>query len=55
MRTFQVVMFVLGIVSFLAAVPFVGQDMGNTLWRAGVAIMLIDLVCAKLWPGTKAT
>ena len=53
MRTLQVVIFCIGVVSFLAALAFVGQDMGDTLWRAGVASLLIDLVVVKLWPTSK--
>jgi hypothetical protein len=50
MRALQVVTFCIGVLSFLAAIFFIGADMGNTLWRAGVALLLIDLVCVKLWP-----
>jgi len=53
MRNLQVAIFVLGVLCFLAAVAFVGQDTGDTLWRAGVAAMLVDAVCTRLWPGGK--
>jgi len=50
MRTFQIVIFVFGVIAFLAAALFIGQVMGDTLWRVGVAAMLGDLVCMRLWP-----
>jgi hypothetical protein len=50
MRNLQFGIFVLGVVSFLASAFFVGQGMGDTLWRVGVAAMLVDLVCLRLWP-----
>jgi len=50
MRTLQVGIFVLGIISFLAASVFIGQQMGDTLWRAGIAAMLTDLAFMRLWP-----
>jgi hypothetical protein len=50
MRQIQISIFVLGLISFLAALFFIGQEMGDTLWRAGVAVMLIDLVLMKAWP-----
>jgi hypothetical protein len=54
MRVVQIVIFTIGVLSFLASVFFIGQGMGDTLWRAGVAAMLIVLACARLWPGAKA-
>ncbi len=53
MRIVQIVMFAFGVVAFLASVAFIGQGMGDTLWRAGVAAMLIVLACARLWPVAK--
>ncbi len=53
MRIVQIVIFAIGVLSFLAAAFFIGQGMGDTLWRVGVAAMLIDLACAKLWPCPK--
>lgn len=50
MRRLQVIIFCIGVLSFFAAVFFIGNDMGETLWRAGVALLLIDLTFAKLWP-----
>ena len=54
MRILQVVIFALGVLSFVAAVLFVGQEMGDVLWRVGVAALLVDLLCIKLWPSTKS-
>jgi len=52
MRALQLVLFGLGVVSFLAALFFIGADEGDTLWRLGVAALLLDLVCIKLWPSS---
>jgi hypothetical protein len=53
MRRIQMGVFGLGIASFLAAAFFVGDETGDTLWRVGVAAMLIDIVFSKLWQPTK--
>jgi len=50
MRNAQVAVFVLGILSFLLSVLFIGQGLGDTLWRAGVGAMLTDLVFIRLRP-----
>jgi len=55
MRMFQIIAFSLGIVAFLASACFVGQMMGDTLWKVGVAIMIGDIVCLLLWPSPKRT
>ena len=52
MRLFQIVLFLLGAATFIAAACFTGTMVGDTLWRAGMAVMLGDLVCVKLWPRT---
>jgi hypothetical protein len=53
MRTVQIGIFILGLVSFLAAAFFTGEDTGETLWKTGTAAMLIDMVFMKLWPSMK--
>jgi hypothetical protein len=53
MRIVQVGIFTIGVLSFLASALFIGQETGDTLWRTGVAAMLTDFVCAKLWPCAK--
>jgi hypothetical protein len=50
MRRFQVGLLVLGALSLLGAVPFIGGVAGDALWRAGVAILLLDVVLILLWP-----
>jgi hypothetical protein len=54
MRTFQVVLFVLGAAAFIASLAFVGGWIGDSLWRAGVAFLLLDLVVMRLWPAARA-
>jgi len=49
MRTAQIGICAIGVLSFLSSALFIGQEMGDTLWRVGVAVMLVDLVFIKLW------
>lgn len=55
MRRYQIILFLVGAAAFVAAACFAGRMMGDTLWRAGIAVMLGDLVCIKLWPAPEAT
>jgi membrane protein implicated in regulation of membrane protease activity len=50
MRCLQIVLFFLGLALLLAAAFFVGAVAGDALWRAGVALLLVDVVCILLWP-----
>jgi hypothetical protein len=50
MRYLQILVFALGLAALITAIFFVGTDTGLSLWRAGVAILLIDVVCIMLWP-----
>ena len=50
MRLFQIVLFLVAAMSFVAALFFIGSDTGLDLWRAGVGILLIDVVFLMLWP-----
>ena len=50
MRYLQILVFVVGLAAFIAAIFFVGTGTGDTLWRAGVASLLLDVVCIMLWP-----
>jgi len=50
MRLFQIILFLVAALSFIAALFFIGSDTGLDLWRAGVAILFIDVVCLMLWP-----
>jgi hypothetical protein len=47
-------MFIAGVVAFLASVGFMGGWIGDTLWRAGVAAMLIVLGMRAVWPASRA-
>jgi hypothetical protein len=49
-RRFQVGLFVLGFLLLLAAAAFIGEVVGDALWRAGVAALLLDLASMRLWP-----
>jgi preprotein translocase subunit SecF len=54
MRRLQVGLFVLALLLLLASLGFVGSIVGDALWRAGVAALLVDLVCMRLWPSAPA-
>jgi hypothetical protein len=50
MKSLQLLLFAAAVVSFVAALFFIGDDMGETLWRAGMAILFVDTVSLMLWP-----
>ena len=50
MRLFQIILFLVAVLSLFTALFFIGSDTGLDLWRSGVAILLIDVVCLMLWP-----
>ena len=50
MKNLQLPLFAVAVVSFVAALFFIGNDMGDTLWRAGMAILFVDTVSLMLWP-----
>jgi hypothetical protein len=50
MKNLQLLLFAVAVVSFVAALFFIGNDMGDTLWRAGMAILFVDTVSLMLWP-----
>jgi len=50
MRQLQVVILVLALAALIAALFFVGKNTGDTLWRVGIASLLLDIVVIKLWP-----
>lgn len=54
MRRFKVGLFVLALLLLVASPAFVGGVAGDALWRAGVAVLLVDLVCMRLWPSVPA-
>jgi hypothetical protein len=50
MRILQVAGFVLGVAAFLAAALYTGTNMGETLWKTGMAVLVSDIVLVLLWP-----
>lgn len=55
MRILQIILFVIAILSFITALIYALTATGDIFWRAGIAILLLDIVCIMLWPGkTKA-
>ena len=53
MRWFQIALFTLGTASMIGAAFGIGKDIGETLFNAGIALLLIDVVCIQLWPSAK--
>lgn len=51
MRTLQITLFGLAVLSFLGALGFIGDDTGDVLWRLGLALLVTDIACIHLWPG----
>jgi len=50
MRIFQIAVFVLASLSFLAALYYTGTNTGESLWKGGMAGMIADIVLLLLWP-----
>ncbi len=53
MRQIQIVLFIVGAASLIASAFGLGKDYGETLYNAGIAILLIDIVFIQLWPSAK--
>ena len=58
MRQFQITIFILGTAALIAsavleAAFFDTKGMGETLYKAGFATLLVDVVCILLWPSAK--
>ena len=49
-RAIQIIIFLVGLVAFLASGAVAGSMLGDIFWRAGVGAMLVDVVCIQLWP-----
>jgi len=50
MKILQFVLFGIGFLAFLSAAFFIGTEDGNSLWKIGIAMLLLDVVCILLWP-----
>lgn len=50
MRWIQITFFIVGVCSLLTALGFRGSMTGEDLWKAGIAILLGDIVLIQLWP-----
>ncbi len=48
MRIMQIIGLFAGIIAFGLAAAFAGRETGDTWWRAGVAILLTDIVLILL-------
>ncbi|NMC36902.1 MAG: hypothetical protein GYA41_01090 [Bacteroidales bacterium] len=53
MRQIQIVLYIVGAASLIASAFGLGKDYGETLYNAGIAILLIDIVSIQLWPSAK--
>jgi len=53
MRLAQIVLFIIGAASLIASALGLGKDYGETLYNAGIAILLIDIVFIQLWTSAK--
>ena len=53
MRQLQMTVFMLGAASLIASAFGIGSDFGETLYKTGIALLLLDVVCIPLWPSAK--
>ena len=49
MRYFQIILFFIAALVFILSLFFIGDVVGDVLWRAGIAILLFDVVFIMLW------
>ena len=54
MRKLQIGAFLLGLIAFVTSAFFAGSTLGDIFWRAGLAIVLSDIVLIMLWPARPA-
>ena len=50
MRKFQIGLFIFAAAALIAAACCIGKQVGNDFRRAGIAALLLDIVCIQLWP-----
>jgi hypothetical protein len=53
MRQSQIVILILGAAALIASAFGIGKDFGETLYKTGIALLLMDVVCILLWPSVK--
>ena len=53
MRQFQITLFILATASLIASAFELGPNSGDYLLSAGIAALLVDVVCIQLWPSAK--
>jgi len=53
MRHLQIGVFILGTALLICSAFAIGQEIGETLYNAGIAFLLVDVVCIQLWPLAK--
>jgi hypothetical protein len=54
MRKLQIALLILGVIAFAIAAANAGAPDGDTYWRVGVALLLLDIVLHQLWPTRSA-
>ena len=52
-RQFQITISILGTASLIASAFEIGPGSGDYLLTAGIATLLVDVVCIQLWPSAK--
>ena len=50
LRSFQILLFILGMIALSRAAITWMNIMGLVFWHVGVAVLLVDVVCLMLWP-----
>jgi hypothetical protein len=53
MRQLQMTIFILGAASLIASAFGIGPHFGEALYKTGIAMLLLDVVCIQLWPSAK--
>lgn len=50
MRLAQIILFILGTAALLASAFGAGPHYGEFMYKTGIALLLVDVVCIQLWP-----
>ena len=50
MRILEIVAFFVALTALIAALVTAGTPLGDIFWRAGIAVLLVDIVMMMIWP-----
>ena len=54
MRILEIVSFFVALTALIAALVTAGTALGDIFWRAGIAVLLVDIVMMMIWPRSQS-